>query len=82
MNALLSIDVSDDSVDLTSGDIACGTVSEFTTNVTRDNKDILIHIGGTLETASLSQTTSSLACGGSTTVTVIYNNIYDMIPEL
>ena len=74
LNSMLVVDIPAQPIKLTSGNIDCGTVSNFIPHITRDNKDVLIHIGGTLETEDLSEISDSISCQGNTTVTVIYND--------
>lgn len=75
LNYLVSVNISDTSVELKNytDSITCGTVSAFTTNITKEGNDALIHVGGTLTTADLSGTGSSLQCRGHTTITLVYN---------
>ena len=75
LNLFISVNFNTPSVDLTSNkeSIKCGTVSDFTTNLTLNDEDVLIHVGGTLTTANLKGTTRSLRCSGSATLTIIFN---------
>ena len=76
LNALLSISFSDTSLELKSNtdSVTCGTVTDFTTNITVENNDALIHVGGKLTTANLTGASRTLVCNAYTTVTVVFND--------
>ena len=75
LNLLASVDISPKEIELKSqtDTVTCGTVTGFNTNITAENNDMLIHVGGTLTTANLSGQSRSLVCNGYTTVTLVYN---------
>ena len=75
LKLLYSVNISDQELELKSltDSVTCGTVTGFNTNMTAENNDMLIHVGGTLTTANLSGTTQSLVCKGYTTVTIVLN---------
>lgn len=73
LNSIVSVNFSDDTVDLTSDDQTCGTVKDFTTHLTVEGDDILVHVGGTLETADLTGINGAIDCYGLVTLTFIMN---------
>ena len=55
------------------GGIKCGVVSGWNAEVEEAGNDLLIHVGGTLETADLRGQNTMLACSGAATVTLVIN---------
>lgn len=55
------------------GGIKCGVVSGWNTEVEEAGDDLLIHVGGTLETADLRGQNTKLNCSGAATVTLVIN---------
>ena len=49
----------------------CATVTDLDTTVTFDNDDVLIHVGGTLETKNLKDIKTGVTCYGSATLTIL-----------
>ncbi len=55
------------------GGIKCGVVGGWDAKVEEAGNDLLIHVGGTLETADLRGQNTMLACSGAATVTLVIN---------
>ena len=75
MKLIFAVDISPKEIELKSqtDSVTCGTVTGFNTNMTAENNDMLIHVGGTLTTENLSGATRALVCKGYTTVTLVIN---------
>ena len=73
VNLVIDTVFSHTEVELTDGDISCGTVSDLNTRLTVDGNDVLIHVGGTFTTADLSTIVETASCYGSVTVTQVLN---------
>lgn len=76
LNAGILVNFADTSVELKSlyQSKTCGTVTDFTKHIeTADNNELILHIGGTLTTATLGTGTNH-GCFGSTTVTLVIND--------
>ncbi len=76
LNAAISVNFADPSVELKSlyQNKTCGTVTGFTKRIeTTDNNELLLHIGGTLTTATLGTGTNH-GCFGQTTITLVLDD--------
>ena len=72
----ISVNFANTSVELKSLDQnkTCGTVTDFTKRIeTTDNNELLLHIGGTLTTATLGTGTNH-GCFGQTTITLVFDD--------